>query len=429
MLCVSGLPLGATSTIAAPHRACQGEDGLGSSTLKRRASSVAMGNRRPRLIVDSRLFLLPRGQAPRIGLASVNVSDGQAQGCSASAERNDGALDPRRRSWARRSRAGRSTAWTDNGKLVWEGSAEIAQLGAAQPASSGPPSRCRRCSTRPAPMFFRVTAERRNDGGQGDSATPGRHPDRPGAHRLARVGRADGSGAQLRLTRRPGRGRGAQPVGPQQRHPRPRRRPMRTGSPGSPPRCCAGPGPQAAQAIHGAAWGRISWRSTSPPPSFDLSDRGVEGAAHPGPLDAFVWTDRGIYRPGETVQLHGAAARRGRRAPADLPATVTIKRPNGQTFLTTDAAAWAGGVDPPAGGALGSRHPPASGSAELRADPARPPIGRAEFRVDAFVPDRMAVEVDSRRADRARAQPYALPVTARFLYGAPAANLTRHGVG
>ena len=37
--------------------------------------------------------------------------------------------------------------------------------------------------------------------------------------------------------------------------------------------------------------------------SFDLSDRGVEGIPHPGPLDAFVWLDRGIYRPGETVQV------------------------------------------------------------------------------------------------------------------------------
>ena len=69
--------------------------------------------------------------------------------------------------------------------------------------------------------------------------------------------------------------------------------------------------------------------------AFDLSDRGVEGAAHtPGPLDAFAWTDRGIYRPGETVQLM-ALLRDAAGEPADIPAHVLIKRPNGQTFLDT----------------------------------------------------------------------------------------------
>ena len=36
---------------------------------------------------------------------------------------------------------------------------------------------------------------------------------------------------------------------------------------------------------------------------FDLSDRGVDGRDQPGPVDAFLYTERGVYRPGETVQL------------------------------------------------------------------------------------------------------------------------------
>ena len=35
--------------------------------------------------------------------------------------------------------------------------------------------------------------------------------------------------------------------------------------------------------------------------AFDLSDRGVTGRDVQGPLDAFVYTDRGIYRPGEHI--------------------------------------------------------------------------------------------------------------------------------
>src|SRR4030095_3289628 len=37
--------------------------------------------------------------------------------------------------------------------------------------------------------------------------------------------------------------------------------------------------------------------------AFDLSDRGVGGRLAPGPTDAFMYTDRGVYRPGEPVQL------------------------------------------------------------------------------------------------------------------------------
>src|SRR5690606_36221943 len=35
-------------------------------------------------------------------------------------------------------------------------------------------------------------------------------------------------------------------------------------------------------------------------PAFDLSDRGVGGRTMPGDLDLFFYTDRGVYRPGET---------------------------------------------------------------------------------------------------------------------------------
>src|SRR6185312_8259224 len=36
--------------------------------------------------------------------------------------------------------------------------------------------------------------------------------------------------------------------------------------------------------------------------AFDLTDRGVGGRSSPGPIDAFLYTERGVYRPGETVQ-------------------------------------------------------------------------------------------------------------------------------
>jgi len=119
-LCVSGLPLGVTSTVRL-RAGMPGEDGL---ALNRGAVlPVAMGNRKPRLIFDSRLFLLPRGQAPRISLASVNLSSVKLR-LLRLAERN---MVP----WTRDSRLGEAlerysfSSLEDNGKIVWEGGADI----------------------------------------------------------------------------------------------------------------------------------------------------------------------------------------------------------------------------------------------------------------------------------------------------------------
>ena len=77
--------------------------------------------------------------------------------------------------------------------------------------------------------------------------------------------------------------------------------------------------------------------------------------------------------------------------PLDVPATVTVKRPNGQVFLrrhpprTGDASLYLP-VVLSSGAAAGTWH------VEINADPKAPPIGSMDFRVDAFVPDRMAVE-------------------------------------
>ncbi len=147
--------------------------------------------------------------------------------------------------------------------------------------------------------------------------------------------------------------------------------------------------------------------------AFNLADRGVAGMPDPGPLDAFVWLDRGIYRPGETVQVM-ALLRDDSGQPAELPAHVTVRRPNGQVFQETtptrgpDASLYLP-VKLSAGAPVGAW------SVEVRADPAAPPIGRATFRVDAFVPDRMAVDLGPATGPIVPGRPYALPVAARFL--------------
>ncbi|WP_270938880.1 alpha-2-macroglobulin family protein, partial [Falsiroseomonas oryzae] len=156
--------------------------------------------------------------------------------------------------------------------------------------------------------------------------------------------------------------------------------------------------------------------------AFDLSDRGAAGRPHPGPLDAFVWLDRGIYRPGETVQV-SALLRDSGGQPAEIPARLRVLRPNGQVF-------WQG-VPERVGGAafvvpvqLSAGAPVGAWTVEVLADPDAAPIGTATFRVDAFVPERLEVNAGPVPGPLVGGQPLEVPVTARFLYGAPGAGLT-----
>lgn len=156
--------------------------------------------------------------------------------------------------------------------------------------------------------------------------------------------------------------------------------------------------------------------------AFDLSDRGAGGQPHPGPVDAFVWLDRGIYRPGETVQVQ-ALVRTDSGDPLDLPLTLRLRRPNGLVLSEAPLAR-----DTPGGFVanaivLSPTAPFGTWRAELLADRTAPPVGVAEFRVEAFVPERLAVTLDAPNAPVPAGQPINLGVAARFLYGPPAAGL------
>ncbi|MEO9191294.1 MAG: MG2 domain-containing protein, partial [Acetobacteraceae bacterium] len=160
-------------------------------------------------------------------------------------------------------------------------------------------------------------------------------------------------------------------------------------------------------------------------PAFDLSDRGVSGRPQPGPLDAFVWLDRGIYRPGETVHamalLRDAAGR-----PADVPLHVVVTRPGGQVFSDTvparaDDAAMVAPIVLSGGAQAGTW------TIALRVTPDSPPIAEKTFEVDAFVPARLAVDIDKPTAPLPPGRITAIPLSVRFLYGAPGSSLSGSG--
>ena len=136
--------------------------------------------------------------------------------------------------------------------------------------------------------------------------------------------------------------------------------------------------------------------------AFDLSDRGVEGRDPPGAIDAFVYTERGVYRRGETV--HAAVLLRDEKADAvgEAPVTVVVERPDGVEYSRT-------APDGPGRGRAHARH--RASSARPRAAPgaSRPiptprpiPVGETTFLVEDYVPNR--IEFDLKAAEE-RASP------------------------
>ena len=157
-------------------------------------------------------------------------------------------------------------------------------------------------------------------------------------------------------------------------------------------------------------------------PAFDLSDRGVEGRAAPGAVDAFLYTERGIYRPGETVELMALVRDSRGYAQPDAPLTLKAFRPD-----EVEAAQLR-----PANPALGGYHarlplPPnaRTGSWTVKAytDPKGEPVGQISFQVEDFVPQRLKLELSSAAPALKPGEPAAVDINGRFLYGAPAANL------
>ncbi|MCF1504384.1 alpha-2-macroglobulin family protein [Afifella sp. H1R] len=157
-------------------------------------------------------------------------------------------------------------------------------------------------------------------------------------------------------------------------------------------------------------------------PSFDLTDRGVEGRAAPGPVDVFLTTERGIYRVGETVYLTALARDSRSTALTDLPLTAKITRPDGkedrQELLEDEGL---GGAL--AEIALSDNAMRGQWRVSIHTDPKKPAIAETTFLVEDFQPERLDFTLETEATQFEPANPPEISADARFLYGAPAADL------
>ena len=161
--------------------------------------------------------------------------------------------------------------------------------------------------------------------------------------------------------------------------------------------------------------------------SIDLSDKDVGGRRTPGDVDAYMFTERGVYRPGETVRLTGMIRDAAGRAITNRQSTLVVYRPNGtearrqRLERAVEAGAVIKSID------LDRSGPRGRWRAALEVDGQDGPAGEVSFAVEDFVPQRLKVDVSASSAPLGRNQSRAIDVAARFLYGAPGAGLNVEG--
>ncbi|MDX2259327.1 MAG: MG2 domain-containing protein, partial [Hyphomicrobiaceae bacterium] len=159
--------------------------------------------------------------------------------------------------------------------------------------------------------------------------------------------------------------------------------------------------------------------------AFDLTDRGVKGREPAGPVDGYVYSERGVYRPGEDVHLTALVRDAAGRA-SGVPVTLILSRPDGvehqRTALTDTAAGQGLGgrslTVPLSGGAMTG-----TWKAKLHVDPDDDPIAQVAFLVEDFVPERLDMTLTPAVPAITVGETAEIAIAGRFLYGPPAAEL------
>lgn len=159
---------------------------------------------------------------------------------------------------------------------------------------------------------------------------------------------------------------------------------------------------------------------------FELTDRGDDGRPAPGPLDAFVVAERGIYRGRESVHLTALLRHDTAEAAGGVPLTLIVRRPDGvedrRIVLSDDHAGGSTAeID------LLSTAMTGTWRVAAYVDPDAAPIGETSFLVEDFVPERIEATLSAPQGPVSEGGRLPIDVDAQYLYGAPAAGLALEG--
>ena len=156
--------------------------------------------------------------------------------------------------------------------------------------------------------------------------------------------------------------------------------------------------------------------------SLDTTAFDVAGRPHLRKgYEAFIYADRGIYRPGETAHLHAMVRAPGPAVPASFPVELRVTRPDSREFKTFAAklSAW-GSLDVDL--ELPEYCLTGVYTATLRLPGQKASLGSASFQVEEFIPDRMKVAATAADVRLKLGDEAVFTVKASHLFGAPAAG-------
>ncbi len=158
---------------------------------------------------------------------------------------------------------------------------------------------------------------------------------------------------------------------------------------------------------------------------FDLSDRGVTGHEAAPAIDVFLSTDRGAYRAGETVNATILARDSKMDALEGLPLTVRLMRPDGVEYSRilapeTGAGGHVVSMD------LAGNAPRGTWRIETFLEETEV-LAAQGFLVEDFLPERIDFALTLPDEPMRLAESVPLTVDARYLFGAPGADLAVEG--
>lgn len=149
---------------------------------------------------------------------------------------------------------------------------------------------------------------------------------------------------------------------------------------------------------------------------FDVEGRPVLLEGH----EAFIYTDRGVYRPGDTAHLAGIVRGKNLSTPEPFPLRLEIEDPRGSILFERQernpAEGWVHFDIPIPKYALTGRYRAKLFGAGTN------PCGSVEFMVEEFMPDRIRISLATDKPEYRPSETMALNVTGTMMFGPPAAG-------
>jgi hypothetical protein len=137
--------------------------------------------------------------------------------------------------------------------------------------------------------------------------------------------------------------------------------------------------------------------------------------------DGFIYADRDLYRPGETVHARWIVRTNYGDALAETPLLLKVLKPNGRELMSriTNLTAFGSGeLDIE----TQKEYPTGKYTIALEVPGSKTPVGTYQFSLEEFVPNRIETKVELPLTVWLAGQSYEIHVEARHLFGAPAVN-------